>query len=145
MKEKEQQDDNLINSDTDSSCVMEDPSSELNNPLLDELSSALDGNIESHDNHMTTPPPVGVQFIQTEDGGYRVDESTITNSPIRKFTKLSDMATNDREVFKNQFNRPPPSKRRSNAVTIGGGTWGGSDFGELAHSSKCGTVESHYK
>lgn len=133
LKEKEQQDD-LIDSDSSASCIL--ATSPSDNPLLDELSSALDGNLESHDSHVITPPTRIPRVIQTEDGGYRVDENTISNSPILTFTKLSDMDAKDSEKYKNQFNRPPPSKRRSNTVATGGGTWEGSDFGDLAHSSE---------
>lgn len=142
QKEKEHQQNEVIDSDSDTSCPPVNPSSDNDNPLLDELDSALD-DMESHDNHVTMPPPVNVpRVIQTEDGGFKVDESTISNSPIRTFTKISDMSTRDREKYKNQFNRqqPPTKRRRSNAITTvatGDGTWGSGNFVELAHSSEC--------
>ncbi len=145
QKEKEHQQNEVIDSDSDTSCPPVNPSSMIihnDNPLLDELDSALD-DMESHDNHVTMPPPVNVpRVIQTEDGGFKVDESTISNSPIRTFTKISDMSTRDREKYKNQFNRqqPPTKRRRSNAITTvatGDGTWGSGNFVELAHSSEC--------
>ncbi len=123
-----------IDSDSDVSTNGPGPTGEKDNPLLDELSSALDGSIESDDNHVTTSPKE-LRVIPTEDGGFMVDESTISNSPIRTFTKISDMAAKDRERYKNQFNRPPPKSRSGGPAAATGGTWS-SDFGELAGSGK---------
>lgn len=43
------------------------------------------------------------QAIPCEDGGFAIDPTSISSSPIRCFTRLDDMAPEERVRFQNQF------------------------------------------
>ena len=111
------------------------------NPLLDELSTALENDDVAHgDERGQSPPPPSVtetRLIPSEDGGFIVDDSTISNSPIRTFTKISDMGAKDRERFKNQFKQRALPKIRAGASST---AWS-NDFGDLAQSGEQHAVQ----
>ena len=86
-----------------------------------------------------TPQPAEPMAIEDGEGGYVIDPSMISNSPIRCFTRLSEMDPQESAWFKDQF------KAKSRGRGGGGGrrqlpmtreeresaTWGRDDFGDL--------------
>ena len=93
----------------------------------------------------STPQPEPLA-VEDGEGGYIVDPSTISNSPIRCFTRLSDMDPQERAWYEDQYKAksgrgrgrrtqrgaeggrrqlPMTSKERESA------TWGRDDFGDL--------------
>ena len=89
----------------------------------------------------STPQPAEPMMIEDGEGGYIIDPSMISNSPIRCFTKLSEMDPQERAWYKDQFK----AKSRGRGRGGGGGrrqlpmtreeresaTWGRDDFGDL--------------
>jgi len=70
------------------------------NPLFEELGAALDQDDELSEEDtgsLDTDAVVCEQprLIPCEDGGFMVDPDTITNSPIKGFTKISDLESRD--------------------------------------------------
>ena len=80
---------------------------------------------------------VETRLIPSEDGGFIVDDSTISNSPIRTFTKISEMGVKDRERFRNQFKPRALPKKRAGASST---AWS-NDFGDLAQSGEQHAIE----
>lgn len=80
--------------------------------------------------------------MRCEDGGYLIDPSTISNSPIRTFTRIDDLGPRERDSFRNQFQSKARKKRAPSSSARGSktsslphktmGRWTGrSDFDEL--------------
>ena len=88
-------------------------------------------------------PSAAPQLFPCEGGGFIVDPSTVSSSPIRAFRKIKDLAPHERDSYRNQFNYSKSGQRRGRArqsVISGGGTlrrpdrantWGRDDFDEL--------------
>ena len=71
--------------------------------------------------------------IRCEDGGYLIDPSTISTSPIRSFKRIDDLAPEQRAGFQNQFQgKQGGGRRRSSRGGQGVNSWTGrDDFDEL--------------
>ena len=95
----------------------------------------------------STPQPEAMA-IEDGEGGYIVDPSMISNSPIRCFTRLSDMDPQERAWFEDQYKSKSSEGGRGGKgrkSQRGGGrrqlpmtseerqsaTWGRDDFGDL--------------
>ena len=125
-------------------------STDLENFLLDDLHSALESETDcispvQTDSQETSHSPQAhateTRLIPSEGGGFIVDMSTVSNSPIRTFTKISDLDTTERDRFLNQFKG---HSRRGGRRTVSGSTrpttstWGRDGFDELvADRSEC--------
>ena len=100
----------------------------------------------------SSPPQSEPMAIEDGEGGYIVDPSMISNSPMRCFTKLSDMEPQERALYKDQYKAKSGrggQGRKSQRGTGRGGrrqlppmtseeresaTWGRDDFGDLFNS-----------
>ena len=83
------------------------------------------------------------QLLPCEGGGFIVDTSTVSSSPIRAFTKIADLAPHERDSYRNQFSysksgrgRGRPRKSGVSGAGMRGrppqtNTWGRDDFDEL--------------
>lgn len=67
--------------------------------------------------HKTTDL-VEPRVIPCEDGGYLIDPSTISTSPIRSFTRLQDMDPHQRAGFQNQFQKSKGRRSRGERSTV---------------------------
>ena len=80
----------------------------------------------------STGPP---QLHPCESGGYYVDPSTVSNSPIKTFTRIRDLAPGERDSYYNQFSHTKSRRSRGNNSGLGESSranmWGGSDFDNL--------------
>lgn len=100
----------------------------------------------------SSPPQSEPVAIEDGEGGYIVDPSMISNSPMRCFTKLSDMEPQERALYEDQYKAKSGrggQGRKSQRGTGRGGrrqlppmtseeresaTWGRDDFGDLFNS-----------
>lgn len=73
----------------------------------------------------------GPTLYRSEDGGFYIDPSTISNSPIKSFTKISDLGPKQSDMYYNQFSHKERSRKRQSGATVEGNTWGRADFDEL--------------
>ena len=73
--------------------------------------------------------PSHPQLYRSEDGGYIVDPSTVSSSPIRTFTRISDLSPSKKAGFLGQFDY---SKKRKGSRPTGVRGRSGLDFDELA-------------
>lgn len=79
--------------------------------------------------------PSQPQMYPSEDGGYIVDPSTVSSSPIRTFTRISEMPSSEKAGYLRQFDHSRRKKGRRSTLKEGGnqsGWHGRSDFDELA-------------
>ena len=118
-------------------------SADQDNHLLDDLHSALESETgyvspEEADSQETSHTPrtqaKETRLIPSEGGGFIVDMSTVSNSPIRTFTKISDLRPDERERFRNQFkghSRGGGRRAVSRTSQTSTSTWGREDFDEL--------------
>lgn len=61
-----------------------------------------DDPLTSGTRHDRSPLPQP-QAIRCEDGGYVIDPTSISSSPIRAFTRLDDLEPEERVQYQNQF------------------------------------------
>lgn len=61
--------------------------------------------------HFHGEDPVQPRAIRCEDGGYVIDPTSISSSPIRSFTRIGDMEPEERVQFQNQFRTTGASGR----------------------------------
>ena len=73
----------------------------------------------------------GPTLYRSEDGGFYIDPSTISNSPIKSFTKISDLGPKQSDMYYNQFSHKQRSRKRQSGAAVEGNTWGRPDFDEL--------------
>ena len=81
--------------------------------------------------------------IEDGEGGYFIDPSMVSNSPIRSFKRLSDLDPQERAGFDNQFNskrsrgrRGQPRGRPLTNEERQSTTWGRDDFSDLFDSGR---------
>ena len=76
-----------------------------------------------------------------EDGGYMVDPTSISSSPIRSFTRLEDLDPQERVRFQNQFQNRKASGRGKKPLSFrqqtGRGWTGRDSFDELRGEKGC--------
>ena len=87
--------------------------------------------------------PSAPQLLPCEGGGFIVDTSTVSSSPIRTFKRIKDLAPHERDSYRNQFSYSKSGRGRGKSrksVVSGRGmrgrppranTWGRDDFDEL--------------
>ena len=73
----------------------------------------------------------GPTLYRSEDGGFYIDPSTISSSPIKSFTKISDLGPKQSDMYYNQFSHKQRSGKKQSGATVEGNTWGRPDFDEL--------------
>lgn len=109
---------------------------------LDNLYSALEDDTEDASPTLTlketSPLPqshgVETQLIPSETGGFIVDMSTVSSSPIKTFTKISDLDALERDRLLNQFKGSTKGRGRQTVARAGqstAATWAREDFNEL--------------
>jgi len=75
--------------------------------------------------------PAGPVMHRSEDGGFYIDPSTVSNSPIKSFTRISDLGPKQSDMYYNQFSHKQKPRKRQLGATVRGNTWGRPDFDEL--------------
>lgn len=100
-------------------------------PMDTDTPSSQSDHLEQRDSSYDNP-----RAIRCEDGGYLIDPSTISSSPIRSFKRIDDLAPEQRAGFQNQFQGKKGGRRRTSRggqVAYQGATsWTGrDDFDEL--------------
>ena len=77
-----------------------------------------------------------MQLIPCEGGGFMIDPSTISNSPIKSFTRIKDLPPHEQAGYYNQFKHTKSRRSRGRVDSSGVNTWGRQDFDELLATSK---------
>ena len=124
-------------------------------PLLDELEAALEsaGSKQASevssvdlDSDFATTATKELLAIPCPDGGYMIDPSAVSSSPVRSFKKISELDPKERASFQNQFtskgkrrgvkkSHQGPSSGMSREERVSS-TWGRDDFDSLFESSR---------
>ena len=85
----------------------------------------------TEDRRSQTEPKV----FRSEDGGFYVDPSTVSKSPLRTFTRIGDLDPRESDMYYNQFTRKSKRKSKAEQTHSGpftvGSNWGRADFDDL--------------
>ena len=109
------------------------------------------GHLQGHHSSSSLSPrgvPDAIQphAILCEDGGYLINPSSISTSPIRSFTQLQDLDPDQRACYQNQFQaKARRSRGQKSVMSQSKGRWP-NQFDELLGTAgyiKCTDTHTH--